>query len=94
MEMSSKAAAAVRVSILSRVCSISSRDTPTKELFSTADSSWIWVSDTGSAMWTSLFFTTLLSVMTTAMNARSSTTSRSYRFTVTWSFTVAAVNTG
>ena len=93
-EISWKAPGAERVSILSRVSSISSRVRPTKELFSTVDSSWSWVSERVSGMRISLFFTTLLSVITTAIKAFSSTISRSYRFTVTRIRGAAAVKTG
>ena len=58
------------------------------------DSSCSWGSETSSGMRMILFFTTLLSVITTAMKAFSSTISRSYRFTVTRFLGAAAVNTG
>ena len=74
--------------------SISSWVSPTKALFSTVDSICSWGSDTWSGMRISLFFTTLLSVITTAMKAFSSTISRSYRFTVTRFLGAAAVKTG
>ena len=68
-EIRAKAPGAERVSILSRVSSISSWVSPTKALFSTVDSICSWGSDTWSGMRISLFFTTLLSVITTAMKA-------------------------